>query len=144
MAEIGFARLEEAFAAADRLAAGRAGAGPERVRGTVLATLDFYLANRRLFALMFLTPEVGTRRYPADFEAKRSPAFELLRRGVEDAMGRGELARDDALEVALSLWAHAHGLISLYHVGRFEADDVGFRALFRRSLERLFEGLVRS
>ena len=42
-----------------------------------------------------------------------------------------------------SLWAHAHGLVALYRVGRFGSDPALFRGIFRRSLHRHLEALSR-
>jgi hypothetical protein len=56
-------------------------------------------------------------------------------------MAAGELERDDAWEVALQIWAHNHGLISLYRAGWFTLDEAQFRALYHRSLKRLLKGL---
>jgi hypothetical protein len=56
-------------------------------------------------------------------------------------MAAGALVRDDANEVALTMWAHAHGLVLLQRAGRF-GDGLGsYRRAFDRSVSRLVTGL---
>ena len=103
---------------------------------------DFALEQPRLYELMFLRQRDRIRVFPADFAAHRSPTFDLLRDAVEREMARGTMRRDNSLEVALTVWSHAHGLISMYTLGRFGNDSAGFRKLFRRSVRRLYRGLT--
>jgi AcrR family transcriptional regulator len=114
-------------------------------RARILQILDRYreLAFRRpdLFRLMFSTPRPGLRRFPADFAAHRSRVFDELRDGVERGMARGEFRRASSLEVALSLWAHAHGLLALEQTGRFSGARRRFTALYRRLLRRHIRGV---
>jgi len=58
-------------------------------------------------------------------------------RGMESCF----LKKDDVWEVALELWAHTHGYVALYRAGRFSLSERAFRALVRRSLRRLIDGL---
>ncbi len=44
--------------------------------------------------------------------------------------------------VARTIWAHAHGLVSIYHRGLFRIDEAEFRRLFLESSWRLMEGLA--
>ncbi len=119
--------------------------GVRRAPERVLKFLDLYrsFASRQpaLFRLMFSTPRARLRRFPRDFAAHRSGIFDQLRRAVDDGQAAGLFRRDDSLEVTLDLWAHAHGLLTLYQVGRFRGKPRAFAALYRRSLERLLEGL---
>ena len=39
-------------------------------------------------------------------------------------------------------WAHAHGLVELYHRGHFQIDVTQFRALFEASGARLMSGVA--
>ncbi len=102
---------------------------------------DFAFERQELFRLMFATPRRRLRRFPADFSAHRSPVFDSLRRAVEQAQAEGVIRRGGSLEITLDLWAHAHGLISLYQVGRFAEGPRSFTGLYRRSLDRFLRGL---
>lgn len=103
--------------------------------------LDFALAHPRLFEYMFLSQRKGARRFPADFVARKSPTANILADLVKRAIEAGELKEDDSWEVALSISAEAHGLIILYLAGRIELPQNKFRALYRRSLRRLLDGI---
>jgi hypothetical protein len=52
------------------------------------------------------------------------------------------LRRDDAWEVAMTLWAHSHGLVALWRAGRFTYDETAFRRFYDASMERLLDGLA--
>ncbi|MBW2415925.1 MAG: TetR/AcrR family transcriptional regulator [Deltaproteobacteria bacterium] len=135
VAEAGFHRLEAALWRIDRSAPPRA-----RVLALLDAYLEFSLEHPHLFELMFLTHRKGIRRFPEDFREGRSRAFHELREDVATCMRTGVFRADDPLETTLSLWAHAHGLVSLNRVGRFE-DEAGFRAIYGRALLRFTRGL---
>lgn len=60
---------------------------------------------------------------------------------VVEAQQAGALRAGDPWDIAMSLWAHAHGLIALYRAGRFSYDERQFRAFYEASLQRLLDGL---
>jgi WHG domain-containing protein len=91
---------------------------------------------------MFIARRQRARRFPDDFAARRSAAFSLLADRVAAAMAARELRDDDPNEVALTLWAHAHGLILLQRAGRFGHQLAPYRRAFDRSLDRLVAGLA--
>jgi AcrR family transcriptional regulator len=103
--------------------------------------LDYALAHPHLFDHAFSVRRDDARRYPEDFHAGLSPTFNLVVEAVADGMRRGVLRRDDPHDVAMTLWAHAHGLIALYRAGRFSLDETQFRAFYLQSLERLIDGI---
>jgi AcrR family transcriptional regulator len=137
VAEAGFHRLEAALWRIDR------GLPPEpRVLALFGAYLEFGLGHPHLFELMFLTRHKRIRRYPEDFREGRSRSFHQLHEDVAACMRAGSFRQDDALETTLSMWAHAHGLLTLYCVGRFESE-ASFRAIYERALDRFLQGLSR-
>ncbi len=103
--------------------------------------VDYAFDRPRIFDYVFSQPRPNARRYPDDFRARRSPTMNPIADIVEQAMETGYLRRDDVWEVALELWAHAHGYISLYRGGRFNLSETEFRELVRRSMRRLIHGL---
>lgn len=118
--------------------------GRPHVRGCVgvLETYrEFALAEPHTFAAMFLAPRPRARRFPDDFAARRSRAFSILADRVRIAMAGGELSEDDADEVALTMWAHAHGLVLLQRAGRFARGLAEYRRTFDRSIRRLLTGV---
>jgi AcrR family transcriptional regulator len=138
IADGGFADL-----AAQWQARPRSGTWRERLLALFDAYLDYALKQPRMFDLMFAQPRTDARRYPQDFRAGRSPTANLLADAIEEGMQAGALRRDDLWEVAMSVTALAHGLITLKSGGRFALSQKAFRVLYRQSLERLLHGLER-
>jgi AcrR family transcriptional regulator len=118
-------------------------------RGTyesqVLACMDTYIdyafAHPRIFDYVFAQTRPGARRFPEDFRARRSPTLNPVADLLQKAMEAGYLKQDDVWELAMELWAHTHGYISLYRGGRFALPEKEFRALVRRSIRRMIHGL---
>lgn len=108
---------------------------------TLVAYREFALAEPHVFAVMFLARRPRARQFPDDFAARRSAAFSLLADQVTAAMSAGQLRKDDANEVALTFWAHAHGLVLLQRAARFSGGLSAYRRAFDRSLTRLIRGL---
>ena len=102
---------------------------------------DYALANPRVFAYVFSSPRPGARRFPSDFRARRSPTAHPVADLVAELMQKRDLKQDDVWEVTLNLWSFVHGLVMLYHAGRFNLSEKQFRDLLRRSLRRLIRGL---
>jgi AcrR family transcriptional regulator len=127
---------------ADHWKPGRTRQTPER---RILALLDHYLdyalRHPRIFDYVFSELRPGARRFPEDFRSGQSPTADLMVQACRDGMAQGQFKRDDVLEAMLSLWAHAHGLICLHRGGRFSLSAKDFKALYRRSLRRLLDGM---
>ena len=103
--------------------------------------LDHALENPRLFELMFLTKRKGARQYPQDFKARKSPTATLMADVVAEGMAGGALKQDDHWEIAFEMGALSHGLIMLYLGDRMAVSPAQFRALYRRSFRRYFDGI---
>jgi AcrR family transcriptional regulator len=105
------------------------------------AYIDYAFAHPRIFDYVFAEPRPGARRFPEDFRARRSPTLNPVADLLEKAMEAGYLKQDDVWELAMELWAHTHGYVSLYRGGRFALPEKEFRALVRRSIRRMIHGL---
>jgi AcrR family transcriptional regulator len=105
------------------------------------AYIDYAFAHPRIFDYVFAEPRPGARRFPEDFRARRSPTLNPVADLLQKAMEAGYLKQDDVWELAMELWAHAHGYIALYRGGRFDLPEKEFRALVRRSIRRMIHGL---
>jgi len=105
--------------------------------------IDYALAHPCIFDYVFSSPRPGARRFPDDFRARRSPTLNLVYDIVSSWMKLGKLKRDDAWEISMELWAHAHGYLALWRGGRFHLSEEEFRKLVHRSLRRLLYGLAR-
>ena len=104
--------------------------------------LDYALARPQVFDYVFSKPRPGARQFPRDFRARKSPTLTPVADAVAAAIRAGELRAGDHWEIALELWALAHGYITLYRAGRFHLSEKQFRLLYRRSVRRLFHGLA--
>lgn len=103
--------------------------------------LDYALAHPHLFDHAFSTRREDARRFPEDFRARRSPTANVVHDLVTEAQQAGVLRAGDPWDIAMTLWAHSHGLIALYRAGRFSYDDRRFRNFYEASLRRLLDGL---
>jgi AcrR family transcriptional regulator len=101
--------------------------------------LRFALEHARDYVIMFMKPLRDT--------GKRKPlwrdvaTFRFLVDRVRECASDGTLRVDDPEEAALTLWAHVHGLMSLYLAGKLHLDEKAFRTLYRRSVAYLTRGL---
>jgi len=105
------------------------------VRGLrgMLGYLEYACDHPHLFRYMFSSKRSDALAYPADLNAGKSPTLNILHTAVAHLMELGELAKDDPFETSLTIWAHAHGLISLYLSGRIKMPRAAFRRLYMRS-----------
>jgi AcrR family transcriptional regulator len=69
--------------------------------------------------------------------------FRFLVDRVRECMEAGVLASDDAERVAVMIWAHVHGVMSLRLSGHLDSmgDDAAFSAFYRASMQRLVRAL---
>ena len=107
----------------------------------MLGYLDYAFDHPHLFRYMFSGQRAGAFAFPEDLKGSKSPTFNILQAVVSQLMERGVFARDDVGETALSIWAHAHGLIMLHLSGRIALSRSAFRSVYLRSLDRLYHGL---
>lgn len=109
----------------------------------MLGYLNYALDHPQIFRYMYASHRADAFVFPDDLSEGRSPTFNILLRNVAELMDRQVLRPDDVAETALSIWAHAHGLITLYLSGRITASRATFQKLYLRSLDRLAHGLAR-
>jgi AcrR family transcriptional regulator len=107
----------------------------------MLGYLDYACDHPHLFRYMFASIRKSALSYPADLNAGKSPTLNILHAAVVRLMETGMLAKDDPFETSLTIWAHAHGLITLYLGDRIKIPRTAFRKLYMRSLNRLLEGI---
>lgn len=122
-------------------AAPRRGTYESQILACMDAYIDYAFAHPRIFDYVFAEPRPDARRFPEDFRARRSPTLNPVADLLQKAMEAGYLKQDDVWELAMELWAHTHGYVSLYRGGRFALSEKEFRALVRRSIRRMLYGL---
>jgi AcrR family transcriptional regulator len=106
--------------------------------------LRFAQQHPNYYRILFIEPHgIGIDRYPDDFQRGKSAGFRQLTEVVAECMRAGVLAGRpgvNAVDVALTIYAHMHGLIALQLGGRFPDERV-FERFYRQSLDRLMDGL---
>jgi AcrR family transcriptional regulator len=112
-----------------------------RLLGAMDYYIDYAFKHPRVFDYVFSEHRKDARRFPDDFHGGRSPTMNRVADTVADTMNSGEIRQDDLWEVAMEFWALAHGYVALYRAGRFALSEKEFRALCRRAVGRLIDGL---
>jgi len=122
-------------------ALGNEGTLEQRFQKRLDAFVDFALTRPRVFDYIFTEPRAGARRFPEDFEERKSATFNSLADLCAEAVRCGYFRPGDIWEIALTMAAHTQGMISLYRGGRFAVSEKEFRKLCHRSSERVLRGL---
>lgn len=122
------------------------GATPwERLQRAQSAFLRFALERPDAYELLMLTPnQAGLFGMPVSLDRWRHepPAsFRVCVDRVAECMRSGDLREGDPTEVALTLSATAHGLVTQYLAGRFGSDPEVFERLFDTCMDHLYRGL---
>ncbi|WP_433259912.1 TetR/AcrR family transcriptional regulator [Actinosynnema sp. CS-041913] len=112
-----------------------------RVDGLADDFLDFALGQPNLYKFVVTDRRAEVRRFPDDFRSGGSPTFSPVFSAVEQGLRDGVLKPGDPLEITLALTTPAMGLVQLYHAGRIELTEADFRALCKRTVERVLNGL---
>jgi AcrR family transcriptional regulator len=118
-------------------------------RARLLAASDQYrrfaLENALDYRFIFMSAAAEIHRGEPPVAGPPTSTFRFLVDRVRECMDARVLAKGDAEQVALVIWAHVHGLASLRLSGHFSAigDDDAFAAFYRGSVERLLQGLAR-
>ena len=113
-----------------------------RIKGHGRAYVRHARENPELFRVMFLFPPDfgGLAAVP---EASELPAatkaFRMATGALEDAIAVGGLVADDALVVALSIWAGVHGVANICLLG-LGLDADGEEALVTEVTDRILAG----
>lgn len=115
----------------------------ERFFGAGEAYLDFALGHPRWYGMMFDSPEaMGMEGMPQDIEAMGCAIHQFWVDRVRECMDAGLLKEGDPARTSLTMWAHAHGLVQLYHQGYFRLSEREFRKLFEESGARMMAGVA--
>jgi AcrR family transcriptional regulator len=116
----------------------------ERMASCAAQYLRFGLENPRDYRVMFMGAAeghaaVGDLGKPGAPE----PTFQFLMDRVEECMKARVLAKGDTRRIAMVIWAHVHGLVSLRLAGHLArlGNDAEFTAFYEHAAARLISGL---
>ena len=132
--EIEYQRIADYFKTAN---ARRDTTGLRGMRGY----LDYALDHPNLFRYLYFSQREDVLAFPDALKKGKSPSLKMLHDAVSGAMQQGKLHADDVYETSFTIWAHAHGLVTLYLSGRILLSRRQFTQLFLRSMDRLLQGL---
>jgi AcrR family transcriptional regulator len=115
----------------------------ERFRLTGRSYVAFALEHSQYYSLLHASHEImGHEALPHEATDHASAVGQFMVDRVREAMECGMLKQGPPETVARTMWAHAHGLVSIYHRGLFRIEEAEFRQLFLESGWRLMEGLA--
>lgn len=123
------------------------GAGPgDRLLMAVEAYAGFALDHPRLYDALHASPElVGLATLPEELESQGCAIGHFWNDRIRECIEAEILAGEDPKAVSVTMWAHAHGFISLHQRGLLdrdrELDREGFLELYRASFSRLMNGM---
>ncbi|MEJ2541680.1 MAG: TetR/AcrR family transcriptional regulator [Gemmatimonadota bacterium] len=118
----------------------------ERMHLASQGYLDFALEHPKLYDILFATPDTsGLGESSEELEALGCAVGQFWRDRVRECMDDGILAEGDTESISTTMWAHAHGLLTLHRKGVLtrggELSDEEFRSVFEASSIRLLSGL---
>ena len=104
--------------------------------------LDFALEHPRYYEVLFMGVELLAVEEVRTATAHQGCAVgQFWNDRVREAIGAGMLETNDPEAIGVTLWAHAHGLVSLYLKGMLPVDDATFRNMYTESCVRMLVGL---
>ena len=115
----------------------------ERFRRAGEENLDFALTHPRWYEMMYLSPErFGWSDYPPEVAAHAHATHQFWMDRVRECVDAGYLrAESDIRDVGMTMWAHSHGLITIYMRGLLGLSEAQFREVYRASARRMLLGL---
>jgi AcrR family transcriptional regulator len=115
----------------------------ERFFGAGEGYLDFVVDHPRWYGIMHIASEhLGMDSVPEDIEGMQAAISQFWNDRVRECMQAGILKEGDPEQTAVTMWAHAHGMVQLYHEGCLQMTEEEFRTLFRASGARLMAGVA--
>ena len=110
----------------------------ERLLASGQQYLAFALGHPRRYAVLFMEQRTTNPEAAGGAAAWQDAAtFRFLVDRIRDCAAEGVMHVDAPEDVALSIWAHVHGLVSLYLAGKLAVDEARFRSIYDRSMRDL-------
>jgi AcrR family transcriptional regulator len=111
-----------------------------RMRATGRQYLRFALERPRDYRVIFMSEAVERR---ASEGGAPDASFQFLVDRVRECVDAKVFRRGDLDEIAVTIWAHVHGLVSLWLAGHLVplGDEEAFAAFFTRSTDHVLAGL---
>ncbi len=105
--------------------------------------LDFALEHPKMYEMLFTSPDAfGQDELPEEIAAQACAIGQFWKDRVREAVDAGLLKAFDVEAISTTMWAHAHGLVTIYHRGFIPVTEPEFRELFRQSGMRMLLGMA--
>lgn len=105
--------------------------------------VDFVIEHPRWYGIMHTSAEnLGMDELPEDIVSMETAVHQFWMDRVRECQQAEILKDGDTEGLAITMWAHAHGMAQLYRHGCFPGDEGEFRTIFRESGTRLMEGVA--
>jgi AcrR family transcriptional regulator len=105
------------------------------------AYLRFALECRHEYQVLFMTPCPTGKSLPEELEVKAHANYQMLLDRVHECLEAGIFKPGQPEEIALTIWAQCHGLITLHFSGSLADTGIEFPTLFHSACEVLSRGL---
>lgn len=115
----------------------------DRFFGAGEGYLRFVFDHPRWYGIIHTAPEhLGMDELPDDIMAMKASIHQFWNDRVRECQQAGILKEGDPELASVTMWAHAHGLVQLYHQGHFPVTPEQFRLLFKTSGARMMAGVA--
>lgn len=105
--------------------------------------LQYALEHPRFYELLHGAHEImGHEELPKEASKHACAVGQFMVDRVREGMECGMLRPGDSEDVARTIWALTHGLITIYQRGLLRTDEAGFRKLFLESTWMLMGGIA--
>ena len=123
---------------------GLSGGSPaERLERASTEYLDFALENPEMYEMLYISPHhLGLDDYPPEVAEVAAATGQFWQDRIRECIQAGIFRDGDPDELSLTMWAHAHGLITIYLRGMCPLVEDDFRMVYRQSGRRMMEGLA--
>ena len=106
------------------------------------AYLSFALDNPRMYLTMYAGPSfLGLQQIPDEVVQRGCAIGQFWNDRVRECIQDGYLKPGSPDELGTTMWAHAHGLLSIYLRGILQVTEEQFRQEFDSSFWRMMAGL---
>ena len=104
---------------------------------------DFAMEQPALYEIIYMPTEIlGSHPVDPSVADHACAIGQFWTDRVREMMDAGYMKDGDPYEVSMTLWGHAHGLISIYHRGLIPSESPeDFRVMMTESFFRVVEGL---
>jgi AcrR family transcriptional regulator len=115
----------------------------ERFGRAAMEYANFALEHPEMYEMLYVSPHhLGIDELPDNVAEVAAATGQFWEDRVRECVEAGILKHDDPDALSVTMWAHAHGLISLYLKGICPMLEGDFRAMYRASGRRLMQGLA--